>query len=245
MITQTLLPFFARIAPGYVVGLAALIAIPRQRSELRLAVYILLFVLFRDAMTPVGFWSISHSGSVRFTHDPVVLVDIGLFAFASVFVINAFEPDLAKVLVWVKGKAHWAAVAGVLGAGLIVGPIWLFRQYLVPEVPLPVATLAELGPLLTLCLAGNFLEEVLFRGYFQGIVEKTTTPARAAIASGLFFALCHSFLAVTVTNVGAPLLAFTWFEGTVAGFVRMRFGVLAATLTHGLAVFALAAGVAG
>jgi membrane protease YdiL (CAAX protease family) len=245
MLTQMLLPLFARIAPGYVLGLAALIAIPRQRLELRLAVYILLFVLFRDAMTPTGLWSISPACSIRFTHEPALLVDLGLLAFVSVFVINAFEPDLAKLIVWVKGKAYWAILAGILSAGLIVGPVWLLRHYLAPEVPLPVATAAELGPLLTLCLLGNFLEEVLFRGYFQGIVEKVSSPGRAAFASGLFFALCHSFLAVTVTNVGSPLLAFTWFEGTVAGLVRMRFGVIAATLTHGLAIFALAAGVAG
>lgn len=242
MLTQLLVPLLLRIAPGYGLGLLALIALPRQRVELRLAVYLLLFTLFRDAMTPMGLWTISLGGTIRFLHDPVVLIDLGLLSFTAVFVINAFEPDLARVLVWVKGKLHWALLAGLLGAALVVGPVALLRHTLLPEVPLPPVPTWDLGPLLAMALAGNFLEEVLFRGYLQGLVERVSSPVRAALASGVVFALFHAPLATTVTNVGSTLLAFVWFEGTVAAFVRMRFGVIASTLTHGLAIFVLASG---
>jgi hypothetical protein len=42
--------------------------------------------------------------------------------------------------------------------------------------------------------------------------------------------------------VGVPLLAFAWYEGLLVSFLRMRHGVLPASLAHGLAVFFLASG---
>lgn len=242
MLTSLLWGLFSRVAPGMAVGLLALVLIPRARMELRLTVYVMMFVLLRDAMTPLGLWNITVGGTVRFTSSPALLIDLGLLAFAAVFTINVFEPELARVLVWFKGKAHWAVLAGLVGAILVAGPVALVRHELMPDVMQPAVPLVGLGPLLVLSLLGNFLEEALFRGYFQGLVERVSGPLRAAFASGMFFAFCHSFLAITVTNLGVALLAFTWFEGTVAALIRMRFGLVASTLAHGLAIFLLASG---
>jgi len=66
---------------------------------------------------------------------------------------------------------------------------------------------------------------------------------RAALASGAMVAAGHAFLAVTLTNIGWPILVFTLYEGIVAALVRMRFGLVAATLTHGGAIFLLASGI--
>jgi membrane protease YdiL (CAAX protease family) len=234
-----------RVAPGFLIGILTLFAVPRQRPDLRLVVYILLFVLLRDALTPLGLWTLTPGGSIRLPSDPVLLIDLGLASFASVFVINAFEPELARLLVWFRGKPGWAVLAGILGMVVVVAPVLVLRRTLLPEVPLPPVPAINLGPLLVLALLGNFLEEALFRGYLQGLLEKSAGPLRAAFASGLFFALFHTFLTTTVTNVGAILLAFVWFEGTVAALVRSRYGVVASTITHGGAIFVLASGWAG
>ncbi|GIQ69065.1 hypothetical protein XYCOK13_18890 [Xylanibacillus composti] len=86
------------------------------------------------------------------------------------------------------------------------------------------------------------MEEVLFRGYVQGYLEQRTGMWRAAILSGLFFASGHIFLSATVTDLGIMVLVFTLYEGIVCSIVRMKHGIIAATLTHGLAIFALASG---
>ena len=72
------------------------------------------------------------------------------------------------------------------------------------------------------------LEEVLFRGFLQGHLEHLTSALRAALISAIAFAACHSFLALSVTEVGWPILLFTQVEGLVCAFVRMRYGVSAA-----------------
>ena len=100
-----------------------------------------------------------------------------------------------------------------------------------------------LAALLFLALAGNFAEEVLFRGLLQGRLERTAGPVRAAALSALLFAACHVFLATTVTDVGLPLLAFTLYEGAVCALVRMRRGVCSRGPDHGLGIFLIASGV--
>ena len=96
--------------------------------------------------------------------------------------------------------------------------------------------------LLGFALAANCYEELLFRGLLQQQLRAWLPAWRAALASGLLFGLCHAFLATTVTQVGAPILVFTVIEGVVAGLVYCRAGLLGASLAHGLAIFALAAG---
>ena len=47
---------------------------------------------------------------------------------------------------------------------------------------------------------------------------------------------------MTVSDIGYPLLVFTLWEGTIAGIVGARGGVIPATLTHGGAIFLLSSG---
>ena len=61
--------------------------------------------------------------------------------------------------------------------------------------------------------------------------------------SGLFFALGHTFLAITVTDSGYMVLIFTLYEGLICAWLADKFGVIPASLAHALAIFMLSAGV--
>ena len=96
--------------------------------------------------------------------------------------------------------------------------------------------------LLVFALCGNLLEEVLFRGMFQEYMHKYVKPLHAIVLSGLLFAVGHTFLAITVTDLGLLVLVFTLVEGLMCAFINYRYGLLPATVTHGLAIFLLAVG---
>ena len=98
------------------------------------------------------------------------------------------------------------------------------------------------APILVLALGGNLLEEVLFRGWFQGLAAQEMGAFGAAWASAVLFSLCHAPLAIATTSHGWPVIGFTFYEGAVCAGLRMRWGVGPAVLAHGLAIFALAAG---
>lgn len=234
-----------RCLPALLVGVALLVLLPRRMTELRLAIYVMLFVLLRDAMTPLGMWRLGNAGGfwLRLSESPVVLIGVGALAAGLVLLTNFFEPELARVVVWKRGSWLSIIVIGIAGAVIVAAPMFLIytrvpiahRGGHVPHSLLP-ATFA-------FCLLGNLYEESLFRGYFQGLVGKYAGPLRAAFLSGIMFSFGHIFLATTVTNTGYAVLVFTLFEGVVAGLVRMKSGLWAATIAHGLAVFLISSGI--
>lgn len=233
---EILWTYSMRMAPGLLVFALCLVLLPHAVVGARIALYIAIFILIRDAMTPVGLWSFDNL-RISFFDNPALLTTLGFACALGVVLLVAVERDMRPLLVWRKRSLVEGAAVG-LGAGAAIG--------------LGAASVSGLSPLLwdfapgfilglvILAYGGNLLEEVLFRGYLQGRLETHVTPVRAALLSGLVFAACHSFLAITVTNGGWPILAFTAIEGIACGFVRMRYGVWAATLTHGTAILLIA-----
>jgi membrane protease YdiL (CAAX protease family) len=236
--------YLARIGPGIAVGVAFLALLPRTVVEWRIVTYILLFVLVRDAMTPLGMWSL-HSGALtlRLPSDSCLLVVLGFSSAGFVAIVHAVEPELRPFVVWRKGSAVGVFAIGVAGALAVAALPFTIHRTVTTEV-LPAVPRSSWPALLVMALLGNLLEEYLFRGLVQGYLEKHVTQLRAAVLSGVAFGMFHMFLALTVTAVGVPLLLFAIYEGVLAGFVRMRHGVVASTLTHGGAIFLIATGIA-
>lgn len=225
-----------RFLPALLLFIAALLWVPRRLGGLRLALYIGLFIIMRDAMTPVGLWSFD-ALRIGFFANPLVLAGLGTVSVLVVGGVVALERDLRGLLVWRMGSLRGGALVGI-GTGVLVAIPALaltgFSPLLIDFAPGFV-----LG-LIVLAYGGNLFEELLFRGYLQGWLATRVSALRAALLSGLLFGVCHTALAVTVTNAGWPVLAFTVLEGVACGLVRMRYGLWAATLTHGTAILLLA-----
>ncbi len=240
-----LIEYSLRIAPGLVL-LCALYWLVRKKSvEFRLVILVLGFILMRDTMTPLGFWEFGVTEGfvpwVRFLDNPLVLVAFGVTSLVVTFGVVTTNKDIKKLIKWGSLSAR-AVVTGVIGAIIVVAPFVLLYQFVPMQDRGESVAIMLLPALLLLAFAGNFMEEVLFRGYLQGYFEKSHGAFKAAVISGLLFAVGHIFLATTVTNLGIAVLLFTLYEGLVCAFVRNKQGVIASTITHGLAIFVLASG---
>lgn len=233
-----LLDYAARLAPGFILFAVCFALLPLRAIGARIALYIGLFVLIRDAMTPAGLWHIGEGVRLDFHRDPSVLAALAATSLGAVVFLVAVERDMRPLLVWWRGSR----VTGVL-AGLATGVALALPMQAIWGFPFSQfeADFAFLVGLALLAYLGNLLEEVLFRGYLQSWLAGRVTPLRAALLSGLVFAACHSFLAITVTDAGWPVLAFTLAEGVACGLIAMRYGVASATLAHGTAILVIAA----
>ena len=235
-----------RLAPGLALVVVTVVLLGRAGPALRIGVLILGFVLIRDLMTPLGFWAFGRTDTglpwLRFVHDGVLLVIFGLTGVALVGIVIRTQKDLTAYITWGRLNGRSLLTAAV-GAAAIALPLLGVMQLIPIDERGGAVPAAVLLPLLILALGGNFMEEVLFRGYLQGYLETTGPGAvRIVVLSGLFFATGHVFLAATVTDLGWPVLVFTLAEGLVCAWVKHRSGVLAATLTHGLIIFVIASG---
>lgn len=242
---ENLPDYLLRITPGLALISLVFILLPKKQILAKIFVLILGFILMRDAMTPVSFWSFGITESavwLRFVNDAWLLFVLGTLSLLTSFVLLRV-PSLRALVRWGNARSLRTYVVGI-GCGLLVAaPFLLLSQSVALEYRGGVVALAVFPALLYMSLAGNFLEELVFRGFLQSYFEKHMTSIRAAVLSGLIFATAHIFLASTVTDLGWPLLAFVTIEGFACAFVYRRFGLISASLTHGVAIFVLASGI--
>jgi CAAX protease family protein len=240
---QALQQYAVRVAPGLV--LAALVfALVRRERLLRIVLYVALFIFLRDAMTPLGLWSFGREGGfwIRLTAPPLFLFLFAASCLAISIALYWFDHENRPLFAWKRGGVLPGLLWGIGGALVVVAPCAIAYQSVPIALrggPVPPYTLPAI---LIFALLGNLLEEALFRGYVFGQLALNMTLLKAAVASGIIFSFCHIYLATTVTAIGLPLLIFTLWEGTIAGIVGAKCGVLFSTLTHGGAIFLLASG---
>lgn len=128
-------------------------------------------------------------------------------------------PDLSPLILWSKGHRASGLTVGIVVGCLIGVPLRFYQGIEVSAIP---GYWVSLPGMVVLAYGANALEQVLFRGYLQGYLEQHVAPLRAALASGVAFAACHAFLALSVTQLGWPVLLFTLIEGLACVLVRMR-----------------------
>lgn len=240
MITQglvVLINYATYVAPGLVLFGVWFALTPRVLTAMRILILLAAFVLMRDAMTPLGLWALSREVQIAFSANAFVLAALGGLSVLLIMLLARIAPELWRLVRWTIGNP----VVG-LGAGLVVGcligvPLRVYQGIEASEIH---GYWVWLPGMVVLAYGANALEEVLFRGFLQGYLEQQLTPLRAALISGVAFAACHAFLALSVTQLGWPVLPFTLIEGLACALVRLRYGVLAATATHGTAILLIA-----
>lgn len=214
---------------------------PKTQTALRIVILLLAFVLMRDAMTPLRLWSLTGDLQIGFMANPFALAMLGVSSLVLVAVLARLLPDLWQLVVLFKGHRLTGLAVGIVVGCLIGLPL---RFYQSAETAMPGGWAWLLG-MAVLAYGANALEEVLFRGFLQGYLERHVSALRAALISALAFSALHAFLALSVTQLGWPVLLFTLIEGVACGLVRMRYGVVASTVTHGTAIWLIAVPMVG
>jgi membrane protease YdiL (CAAX protease family) len=240
--------YLLMLIPGLTLAVVLFLFLRRAHPLLHLFLFISVFIFTRDAMTPLGLWSIGNEGFlwIRWIDDPITLLLLALSSIGFVLLMQTISPELAARVKWFEGNKPFGFLIGIAGAVIAALPVILI--YIYSGVPIENrggTVLFHILPfILFFTLSGNLYEEVLFRGYFYGWLtgKEEMKPVLAGLISGVLFSFGHIFLAYNVTNVGISILIFALWEGCLAGLVRSRFGVIPATLTHGLAVFLLTCG---
>jgi membrane protease YdiL (CAAX protease family) len=239
-----LVPYLLRVAPA--LGLAALLLalVPRKETAARLAIHVLVFILVRDAMTPAGLWRLASAPVfwLRFTHSLPALWGLTVSTVGLVAGIAWLErPLMRSVVLWEAGRIR-AVLCGLACALLIAAPVIVLGRGTPVALRGGAVAGPELATVLVFTLVGNSYEELLFRGFLQGELTARVGAGRAALLSGLGFALGHAFLATTVTDVGPSILAFTAYEGLICAELRRRFGLVPPVIAHGGGIFLIGSG---
>lgn len=243
---DSILDYTIRILPALLLVAIAFAITPRKEIALRILLLVLGFILMRDAMTPLGYWQFGTTVDplpslwLRFIDNPLILITFAVASLLVTAMILVANKDLYGLVKWGKPGRLSTYAVGLAGAAVIAAPFLLLYMFIPLEQRGGDFAAVALPALLLMFIFGNLMEEVLFRGFIQGYLEKLYGAVKALVLSALLFAIGHMFLASTVTSIGFPILLFTLYEGLVCGYVRNKSGVIASTVSHGLAIFILA-----
>jgi uncharacterized protein len=240
---ETLTTYLTRVGPGLILG-ALMLFLARRDARLRIVIYLALFVLLRDAMTPLGLWSFGTEGFfwIRLSNDPWFLVVFGLSCLGMSLGLYFCDRENQALIKWTRGKVAAGLLWGSVGVVVAVAPLAVIYHFTPIDVRGGVVPFRNIPAILVFAMLGNLFEETLFRGFVFGLLAQKMALITAGIWSGVLFAFCHIFLAITVTDIGYPLLVFTFWEGTIVGIVGAKGGVIPSTVTHGGTIFLLSSG---
>lgn len=240
---EILIEYFTRLFPGLFVIILFFLLVPRDFVMLRIMTLIIGFILMRDTMTPLGLWEFGINKNtmwLRFINDGWILIILALMSLiATLIIYKAFD---FKVHWFTDKNKLYSIVIGVFTAVLVAAP-FTFPYFFTQIEPRGGTVAFTLLPALFIfALLGNFLEEILFRGLFQNYIRDKVGIVRSILLSGLLFSIGHTFLAISVTDLGIWILVFTFFEGLVCAVIYEKYGLIPAALTHGLIIFILSSG---
>ena len=240
MITEgmwVLVDYAAHLAPGLLLFGLWFALTPKTLPAMRILILLAAFVLMRDVMTPLGMWALGSEVQIAFSANAFVLAMLGWLSVLLIMLLAHIAPDLWRLIRWTLGNPGIGLACGLVVGCLIGVPLRIYQGIDASAIH---GYWVWLPGMVVLAFGANALEEVLFRGFLQGYLEQHITLLRAALISGVAFAACHAFLALSVTQLGWPVLLFTLLEGLACALVRMRYGVLPAAVAHGTAILLIA-----
>lgn len=240
MITEgmwVLADYASHLTPGLLLFGLWFALTPTTLPAMRILILLAAFVLMRDAMTPLGMWALGSEVQIAFSANAFVLAMLGWLSALLIMLLARIAPDLWRLIRWTLGHPGIGLACGLLVGCLIGAPLRIYQGIDASAIH---GYWVWLPGMVVLAFGANALEEVLFRGFLQGYLEQHVTLLRAASISGVAFAACHAFLALSVTQLGWPVLLFTLLEGLACALVRMRYGVLPAAVAHGTAILLIA-----
>lgn len=245
---EQLLEYGIRIFPGLFILSISYFLLPKKERIIKMFLLLFGFILMRDTMTPLGFWEFGFANNtlkLRFINDPLILLVLGFTSLVVSLVLYRVDEDLKRNLKWFSNHSKFQnIIVGILSSLVVVLPFRISYFWTSASQQEDLVPLKMLLPLMIFALLGNFLEEILFRGYFQNYLKKQRIDVlKRVLLSALFFSIGHIFLASTVTNLGVIILIFTFWEGLVCAVLYEKYGIISATLAHGLSIFLLSSGI--
>lgn len=173
-----------------------------------------------------------------FIEDSTVLCLLSIICLFNVG-LTYFTNKQVLPLTPMKQSIYSTIGIGIMFSMAIYYPVYVYRQ-LTPMVFM--TNVANNFPLtlsnLFMCLSGNLMEEILYRGFLARYLKSYgLSMIRSIFIQGALFTILHMYLAFTVTNAGVVVLFFTFYEGLLCAYAEYKYGFLTSSIAHGLAIF--------
>lgn len=220
-----------------------ILILPEQIYPLSLFCQFFSFIYLRDSLIPTKLWFINvkideNLFNFKFIEDSDILFILSILCLINGIIIYYINKNVLTVKI-LHTNIFNGIIVGIGFSLLIYYPIYMIRQ-----LPLnlffenlfknKILSLANI----CMCLFGNFVEEILYRGLLAKYLKSYGIETlRSYIIQAAFFTILHMYLAYLMTDIGIPILLFTFYEGFICAYIENKYGIFSSTIAHGLAIF--------
>ncbi len=148
--------YLVRVAPALGLG-AMMLFLARREPRLRIVLYLALFILLRDAMTPLGLWSFGTQGFfwMRLDSNWRFLVVFGVACLGLSLGVYYLDRENQSLFQWTRGRVSLGALWGIAGAMVVVAPLVVAYQYTAIELRGGRVPIQNIPAILICALLGN------------------------------------------------------------------------------------------
>lgn len=231
----TLINYATHLTPGVLLFGLWFRLTPRALPAIRIFILLAAFVLMRDVMTPLGMWALTSQVQIAFTRNAFVLATLGGLSVLLIILLARIAPELWRLMRWTLGNPVVGVAVGLgVFARHAVAGLPRYRSVRDPRLLGLAAGHGGTG-LWCQCVGGGAVSRV-----FAGLSGATSHAVTGGLDQRRGVCGLPYLPGLERHSTGLAGVAFTLIEGLACALVRMRYGVLPATLTHGTAILLIA-----
>ncbi|MCR8659053.1 CPBP family glutamic-type intramembrane protease [Paenibacillus endoradicis] len=235
---ELLLELLWILFPFLLVMLLLYVIVARKKVVWKIVIFVTSFVIIETMLLYKQLWWLHGEHrrlEIEFTSDGWILFTLSLVGLLIVVGCILFQVKLNRYVIWTGKNIFKSVTCGSIGAIILSLPIILLNFYSLGRVPVD-GSLSLFISIIMFIVVGKSIEELLFRGYLQGYLDRIYSPFKSGFITTAIYSLLN-FLILIVANEYF-LLAWiqTIYIGIICSCLRYRYGILASTLANALAI---------
>jgi|GEM_PF-6226918 len=235
---ELLLELLWILVPFLLVMLLLYVIVARKKVVWKIVIFIISFIIIETVLLYKQLWWLQGKQSkleIEFTSDGWILFTLSLIGLLIVVGFILFQVKLNRYVIWTNKNIFKSFMYGSIGAIVLTIPIILLNIHTFGEVPFD-GNLSLLISIILFIVVGKSIEELIFRGYLQGYLDRLYSPFMSGFIATAIYSLLH-FVILSLTREHYLLATIqSIYIGIICSYLRYRFGILASTLANALAI---------
>lgn len=235
---ELLLELLWILFPVLLVMLLLYMMVAHKKIVWKIVIFIASFVIIEIMFLYKQLWWLQGEHrrlDIEFTSDGWILFTLSLIGLLIVVGCILFQVKLNRYVIWVGSSIFISVMYGSIGAIILIIPVLLLNLHTFGEVPFD-GNVTLLISIILFILVGKAIEELIFRGYLQGYLDRLYSPFMSAFITTAIYSLLHLLILILLKEHYLLASMQSIYIGIVCSFLRYHYGIMASTLANALAI---------
>lgn len=210
----------------------------RKNVIWKIVIIIGCFVVIRTLLFYEQVWWIQDEHGkllIDFTSDTWLLITLSLIGILIVVGCFLFQMKLNLYVKWASDSVIKSIIFGLISSIFLISPMLLWNFYTL----WPLRTVESASLLVSVAafiIIDKFIEELVFRGYLQGYLDRFYSPLKSNILTTSVYSLSHLLILIIMGQHFLFVFVYSIFAGFIFSGLRNRYGIVSSALANGVSI---------